>query len=149
MERNQVKGCQPYICVQLQLGANFAMTAKYYSPKGTSSASHICVQLQRVANLLPAVDRQPWSPREMTRREGSSFSKKFSEQTQNILNSSESSNERLDPPKTAKPKQNIRFHENHNFKLHGGNLGLTKTCRKQIFWKTGEDRSIRRKKYTK
>ena len=28
LEQIQVEGCQPYICVQLQLGANFALTAK-------------------------------------------------------------------------------------------------------------------------
>ena len=40
LEQIQVEGCQPHICVQLQLGANFALTAKYYSPRDTSSASH-------------------------------------------------------------------------------------------------------------
>ena len=39
----QVEGCQPYICAQLQLGANFALTAKYYSPRDTSSASHFMI----------------------------------------------------------------------------------------------------------
>ena len=28
LEQIQVEGCQPHICVQLQLGANFALTAK-------------------------------------------------------------------------------------------------------------------------
>ena len=36
MKQIQVEGCQPYICVQLQLGANFALTAKYYSPRNTA-----------------------------------------------------------------------------------------------------------------
>ena len=41
MEQILVEGCQPHICAQLQLGANFALTAKYYSPRDTSSANHI------------------------------------------------------------------------------------------------------------
>ena len=41
LEQIQVERCQPYICVQLQLGANFALTAKYYSPREISSASQV------------------------------------------------------------------------------------------------------------
>ena len=29
LEQIQVEGCQPHICARLQLGANFALTAKY------------------------------------------------------------------------------------------------------------------------
>ena len=38
----KVEVCKYYICVQLQLSGNFALTAKYYSPRDTSSAGHFC-----------------------------------------------------------------------------------------------------------
>ena len=31
LEQIQVEGCQPHICAQLQLGANFALATIYYS----------------------------------------------------------------------------------------------------------------------
>ena len=41
LEQIQVEGCKLSVCVQLHFGANFALIAKYYSPRDTSSASHI------------------------------------------------------------------------------------------------------------
>ena len=76
LEQIHVEGCQTSVCARLQLGVNFALTAKYYSPRDTSSASHIhrgCAALdfvlaKRFFDFRPAVNRQPMFPREMTRR---------------------------------------------------------------------------------
>ena len=46
LEQIQVEGCKTSVCVQLQLGANFALAAKYYSPRDTSSASHLTHSLR-------------------------------------------------------------------------------------------------------
>ena len=56
------------------LWVKFALGANQITLRGTFSTSHICAKLAFEANLLSAADRQPKSPRKLTRRDRESSS---------------------------------------------------------------------------